>query len=143
MQIFYLNKNAVLPTLRIELVLDGRYEFFKVRTFNNAIQNADVTFTMVDESGILKISNAPCNLILTETDSCEPRYVIEYRWKKRDTKVSGQFKGQFKITFHGGLKVADEEKEIRNENGEWEKATDYPVGDMIAPIYEDLIIMIK
>lgn len=143
MQYFYINKDSVLPSLRIELVLDGRYEFYKVRTFNNAIQNADVTFSMVDENGILKISNAPCNLIFAETDSCEPRYVIEYRWKKRDTKTKGQFKGQFKITFHDGLKVADEEKQIRNENGEWETATDTPVGDMIAPIYEDLIIMVK
>lgn len=143
MQYFYINKDSVLPTLRIELVLDGRYEFFKARTFNNAIQNADVTFSMEDETGTLKIANAPCNIILTETESCEPRYVIEYRWKKRDTKVKGQFKGQFKITFYGGLKDADNEKSIRNENGVWENATDYPVGDMIAPIYEDLIIMVK
>ena len=143
MQHFYLNKGSVLPTLKVELVLDGRYEFYKVRTFNNAIQNADVTFSMEDETCVLKISNAPCNIILAETDSCEPRYILEYKWKPRDTKVKGQFKGQFKITFHGGLKDADSEKLIRNEAGVWEKGSDYPVGDMIAPIYEDLYIMIK
>ena len=143
MQYFYLNSGSTLPTLKIELVLDGRYEFFKVRTFNNAIQNADITFSMEDESGVLKIANAPCNLIYAETDSCEPRYIIEYPWKPRDTKTKGQFKGQFKITFHGGLKDADSEKLIRDEKGNWQKGSDYPVGDMIAPIYEDLIIMIK
>lgn len=142
-QFFYLNQHSTLPTLRVELILDGRFEFFKARTFNNAIQNADVTFSMTDEEGVLKISNAPCNIILSNEESCEPRYVLEYPWKARDTKKKGQFKGQFKIVFKGGLKDADEEKSVRNENGEWEKRTDYPVGDMIAPIYEDLIIMIK
>ena len=143
MQYFYINSGATLPTLRIELILDGRFEFFKARTFNNAIQNADVTFTMTDEDGVLKISNAPCNIILSNEGGCEPRYVLEYPWKPRDTKSKGQFKGQFKISFHGGLKDADSEKLIRNEKGTWEKGSDYPVGDMIAPIYEDLIIMIK
>lgn len=142
-QYFYINQHSVLPTLRIELILDGRFEFFKARTFNNAIQNADVTFSMTDEDGILKISNAPCNIIMSNDSGCEQRYVLEYPWKARDTKKKGQFKGQFKIVFKGGLKDADEEKSIRNENGEWEKRTDYPVGDMIAPIYEDLIVMIK
>ena len=55
MQLFYLNQHSTLPTLRVELILDGRFEFFKARTFNNAIQNADVTFSMTDEDGILKI----------------------------------------------------------------------------------------
>ena len=142
-QYFYINQHSVLPTLRIELILDGRFEFFKARTFNNAIQNADVTFSMTDEDGILKISNAPCNIIMSNDSGCEPRYVLEYPWKARDTKKKGQYNGRFKITFKGGLKDADEEKSIRNENGEWEKRTDYPVGDMIAPIYEDLIVMIK
>ena len=143
MQYFYINSESTLPTLRIELVLDGRFEFFKARTFNNAIQNADVTFSMTDEDGILKISNAPCNIILSNDSGCEPRYLLESPWKARNKKKKGQYKGQFKIVFKDGLKDADEEKPIRNEDGVWENKTDYPVGDMIAPIYEDLIIMIK
>ena len=127
-QYFYINKDATLPTLRVELVNDAKYDFFKQNYFNNGIQNADVTFSMWDENEKLRISNAPCNIILASEGSCEERYIIEYVWKSRDTKEKGQYKGQFKISFNCGL---------------YEDGTTYPSGDLIVPIYEDLYIMVK
>lgn len=128
MQYFYINQNSVLPTLRMELVNDGRFEFLKAGKFNNAIQNADVTFSMEDEHGVLKISESPCNIVLATEKSCEDRYIIEYKWQPRDTKKKGIFKGQFKIEFGGDL---------------YEEGVSYPEGALIMPIYEDIYIHIK
>lgn len=143
MQYFYINQGSVNPTLRIELINDGRFEFLKSKTFNNAIQNAEVTFTMKDENDILKISDAPCNIIRVEDESCTDMYVIEYKWNKRDTKKKGTFKGQFTINFKGGIKDAEMERSVRTADGTWEQQSGYPEGDLIVPIYEDLYIMVK
>lgn len=128
MQIFYINSGSVLPRLRMELVYDGRFEYLKSSRFYNAIQNADVTFSMWDEHDVLKISNAPCNIVLSDKESCDERYIIEYVWKKRDTKKCGTYKGRFTINFKDDL---------------YEYGNVYEGGDLIMPIYEDLEIQIK
>ena len=128
MQAFYINHNSVLPRLRVELAYDGRFEFMKTSHFYAAIQNADVTFSMWDEHDVLKISEAPCNIILTDQDTCDERYIIEYPWKKRDTRFPGQYKGRFTITFKDDL---------------YQDGDTYEGGDLIMPIYEDLVIFIK
>lgn len=128
MQYFYINQNSTLPTLRVELVNDGRFDFLKAGKFYNAIQNAEITFSMEDESGVLKISDAKCNLVLVQEQSCEDRYIIEYKWKQKDTKTKGKFKGQFKITFSNDI---------------YEDSVIYPSGTLIVPIYEDLYVFVK
>ena len=128
MQCFYIHKNATLPTLRLELILDGKYDFFKSYHFNNAIQNADVTFSMWDEHDVLKIADAPCNIILSKDDICVDRYIIEYKWRERDTRKIGHFKGKIKINFKSDL---------------YESGVTYDGGTFIGPIYEDLDIFIK
>ena len=125
---FFIKKDATLPTLRLELIRDGKYDFMKASHFNNAIQNANVTFTMIDEHDVLKISNAPCNLVLVDQDTCDEKYVIEYRWKPRDTRTCGHFKGKVKIEFMGDI---------------YESGETYDDGTLIAPIYEELDIFIK
>ena len=128
MQTFYINKNSVLPKLRMCLAYDGRYEFMKSSHFYAAIQKADVTFSMWDDHDVLKISDAQCNIVLTDQDSCDERYIIEYEWKKRDTKIPGQYRGRFTITFKDDI---------------YELGQQYDGGDLIMPIYEDLTIFIK
>lgn len=129
MEYHYINQNATLPNLRVELINDGRYDYAKSYMFNNAIQNADVTFTMrrVDDDS-LKISKAPCSIILVDQGSCEERYIIEYAWKKRDTNEKGKFIGRFNITFNGDLK---------------EEGVTYDAGELIAPITEELVVFVK
>ena len=80
MQYFYIKQGSTLNTLRVELVKDGRYDFMKASHFDNALQNADITFTMTDENGNLKISNAECVLAKAEAGSCDEHYVVEYHW---------------------------------------------------------------
>ena len=128
MQYFYINQNATLPTLRVELVNDGRFDFLKAGKFYNAIQNAEITFSMEDENGTLKVSDSPCNIVLAQEKSCEDRYIIEYKWKERDTKKKGKFKGQFKIKFNNDI---------------YEEGVTYPDGTLIVPIYEDIYIFLK
>lgn len=126
-QIFNINKNSQLPYLEIEPIENGRYSFWKLF---EAIQNADAYFTMTNiDNGVVKIANAPCEIVpMNSTNtSCEERYKIQYRWKPRDTKESGQYIGSFKIKFHD---------DITDGN------LVFPNGELIVPISDELYINI-
>ncbi len=124
MQYFYIRKNSTLPTLRMELIEDGRHDF---RKFYESVQNCTITFTMVNvDTKITKIAKAPCYIKLKEDDGCVEKYVICYDWKPRDTKEAGTFKGTFELTFG----------EIKSDE------TEYPTGNLNIPIREDLTIVI-
>ena len=122
---FYIKQNSVLPTLRMELIDDGRHTF---RSFNESIQNAAVKFSMVNaDTGTKKISNAECYIQKRDIDSCEDQYVICYDWKARDTKDPGTYVGTFTIDFG----------QITSEDG-----TLYPTGKLMMPIREDLYVTV-
>lgn len=124
-QEFYINKNSVLPHLRMELINDGRHDFNK---FYEAIQNATVTFSMTNvDNGVIKIANAKADIVPRENNGCVEEFVIVYKWKERDTKQSGIYSGKFKINFNS---------DIVNGN-----AT-YPNGELIMPIQDELFIYI-
>lgn len=126
MQIFYINRNSTNPSLRMELINDGRYDY---RKFYNAIQDATISFSMKNcDTDILKVSNSEAELILKEDNSCDEKYDIVYNWKEKDTKIPGKYKGWFNIKFNGNI----------SENG-----ITYPNGNLIVPIQEELIIYIK
>lgn len=125
-QTFFITKNSTLPSLRLEVINDGRHDFHKLYL---ALQSADVTFTMTNsDTGIKKIANAQAYVVEKQTEGCEEKYVIEYRWNKRDTNTAGTYIGQFKIVFNGDLSMA---------------GTTFPVGEMIVPIAEDLFIVVN
>lgn len=124
MQYFYIRQNSTLPTLRMELIEDGRHDF---RKFYESVQNCTITFTMVNvDTKITKIAKAPCYIKLKEDDGCVDKYVICYDWKPRDTKETGTFKGTFELTFG----------EIKSDE------TEYPTGNLNMPIRETLNIII-
>lgn len=125
-QEFYINSGAVLPVLRMELINDGRNDYNKIY---DAIQDADITFSMRDsETGILKISKAEAEAVLAETNGCEEKYVIQYKWKERDTRKPGIYVGRFDINFRGDIK---------------EDGVMFPEGKLIVPIQEELMIYIR
>lgn len=125
-QEFFIIHGSTLPYLRMELINDGRYTFEK---FHEAIQNADVTFSMRNaDTGILKVSNAKCDILAVEDQSCEEKYVIQYAWKQRDTNEIGKYEGEFKINFLGGLT---------------EYGVNYPEGLLGMPISTNLVIYVK
>lgn len=124
---FTINKGAELPKLRVQVIQDGRNDFWK---YYLAIQNTDaVTFTMTNlETGIKKIAKAPAEIVYDEESGCADRYFLQYTWKKRDTNESGTFIGHFHIVFNDNI-VAD--------------GLTFPKGELIVPIAEDLIININ
>lgn len=124
MQYFYIKKGSTLPTLRMELIEDGRHDY---RKFYDSIQNCSITFTMVNiDTNITKVAKAPCYIKLKEDGGCVEKYVICYDWKERDTKDVGTYKGTFDITFNP----------IKSDE------TEYPTGKLIMPIRETLSIII-
>lgn len=126
MQEFYIKKDSVLPILSMELIFDGRHTYNK---FHDAIQAADITFTMTNiDNGIIKIANAPCYIKLKENTNCVDEYLICYNWKKRDTKEKGIYEGEFTINFSNDLTS---------------ETTSFPNGELIIPIREKLIIKIE
>lgn len=124
MQYFHIKKGSTLPTLRMELIEDGRHDY---RKFYDSIQNCSITFTMVNiDTNITKVAKAPCYIKLKEDGGCVEKYVICYDWKERDTKDAGTYKGTFDITFNP----------IKSDE------TEYPTGKLIMPIREALSIII-
>lgn len=124
MQYFYIKSGSTLPTLRMELIEDGRHDY---RKFYDSIQNCSITFTMVNiDTNITKVAKAPCYIKLKEDGGCVEKYVICYDWKERDTKDVGTYKGTFDITFNP----------IKSDE------TEYPTGKLIIPIREELTIII-
>lgn len=122
---FFINKGATLPTLRMEAINDGRHDFSKL---NIALQAADVYFNMTNiENGIRKIANQKANVIMKEDDGCEDKYIIEYQWKERDTKIPGVYKGEFRIVFNDTVEI---------------DGKTLPIGELIVPISQELHIHI-
>lgn len=127
MQEFHIRKNSLNPVLEMELIKDGRYDFIK-SLMNNALQDSVVTFSMKDaETGLLKVSKGKVNILLTDEDSCEEHYVLQYKWNKKDVNRQGVFEGWFEIKFNGDIV---------------EDGVDYPEGNLIIPVQEKLMIYI-
>ena len=124
---FIIKKGSVNPVLRMELIKDGRYDF-KKSMIDNAIQDSVVKFYMKDvETNLLKVAKADADIVLAKEEGCEEKYILQYKWKERDTKKEGIYEGWFEINFNGNLK---------------EEGVDYPSGKMIVPIQEKLQIII-
>ena len=126
MQTFYINQYSTLPTIRMELIHDGRHDFNK---FYDFIQDCDISFTMVNkETNIVKIANAKAYILLKEHLGCNEEYLICYDWKARDVKEKGVYDAYFTLKFNGNLTS---------------ETTTYPQGTLILPIEEKLEIVIK
>ena len=111
----------------MELIKDGRYDFIK-SLMNNALQDSVVTFSMKDaETGLLKVSKGKVNILLTDEDSCEEHYILQYKWNKKDVNRQGVFEGWFEIKFNGDIV---------------EDGVDYPEGNLTIPVQEKLMIYI-
>lgn len=99
---FFINKNATLNKLKLELIKDGRNDFNK---FHEKIQNANVTFTMTDTvTGVKKIACKQANVeevIPNNNCLCEEFY-LTYQFTTKDTSVAGRYVGKFEIDFLDG-----------------------------------------
>ncbi len=125
-QYFYIKKGSVLPTLKLEIIEDGRHTYNK---FHEAVQNSSITFTMVNiDTKVTKVAKAKAYIKLRENDDCTEQYVICYDWKAHDTKEAGTYEGTFEINFNGNIK---------------NDSYTYPSGLLKMPIREKLYIVIE
>ena len=126
MQFFYIKQGSTLPTLRMEVIEDGRHTYNKLW---ECIQAADITFTMVNaDTNVTKVAKGKAYIKLRENDDCTEQYVVCYDWKTHDTKEAGTYIGTFDIDFNGNIK-----------NDEYT----YPKGLLKMPIREPLYIVIQ
>jgi hypothetical protein len=125
MQYFFIKQGSTIPTLRMELIEDGKHTYHK---FHECIQGADITFTMVNiDTNVTKVAKGKAYIKLRENDDCTEQYVICYDWKAHDTKEAGAYEGTFEINFNTNIK-----------NDEYT----YPSGILNMPIREKLLITI-
>lgn len=98
---FPINKHSTLPILKLELIQDGRNDF---RHFYDQIQNANITFSMVDVStGIRRIGRKPAHTSLVQPPDCvTDRYYLVYQFTEEETSKGGRFAAQFEIDFLDG-----------------------------------------
>ena len=113
---FFINKDATLPMVIMELIQDGRNDY---KNFHEKIQNATVTFEMSDvDTGVKKIGCRPA-LCLCKTcdgnDDCGEEYYIAYQFRAKDTNKAGVYIGKFTITFldGSGTLIAPIREELR------------------------------
>jgi hypothetical protein len=99
---FFINKNATLPKLKLELIKDGRNDFNK---FHDKIQNANITFTMTDiVTGVKKIAckSAGIEEVLPKNNCICEEYYLTYQFTSKETSVAGRYAAQFEIEFLDG-----------------------------------------
>ena len=99
---FYINKNATLPVLKLELIQDGINNYTH---FFDLVQNANIYFSMTDiKTGIKHISRKLAGLSpKTEYVGCSiEEYYLAYQFNTRDTSKPGTYLGQFTIEFLDG-----------------------------------------
>lgn len=99
---FFIKQNATLPTLKMQVVKDGRNDF---RSFMETLQNAIITFSMVNtDNGILKIASKPAYITQKFFDNPDApeEFYIYYNFTANDTKTPGRYMGEFSITTTDG-----------------------------------------
>jgi len=102
---FFINKNATLPILKLELIQDGRNDFNR---FFEKIQNANIFFTMTDViTGVKKIAKkvAGTQLVLPQSDCVGEEYYLTYQFSSKETSVGGRYAGTFEVDFLDGTGV--------------------------------------
>ena len=97
-QHFFIKKNSTLPILKMKVVNDGRFDYKKIF---DRLENAAVTFSMVDEKGRPRVYNQQGLLISVDKINCpeDEEFYIGYQFKLKDTKKVGCYKAEFRLDF--------------------------------------------
>ena len=91
---FYIRQNATLPYLKVKVFKDGRNNY---KEFSDSLTASTITFSMYDEeTQVYKILDRPASIMSTDTIPAE--YYVYYQFRKTDSKKSGRYIGEFKIT---------------------------------------------
>jgi len=114
---FFINKNATLPVLKMQVVKDGRSDY---HSFMNLIEKSGIFFSMVNvETGIPKITSKAAGFVSKVFDdpNTPTEYYIFYKFSKKDTQKTGRYEGQFLLkNDEGDLIIPIREKLYINVN---------------------------
>ena len=93
MQYFYIKQGSTLPTLRMELIEDGRHDFNK---FHECIQAAEITFTMTNiDTNVVKVAKNKGKVTFKKRSGSSKRLTISKAGVI--TVKKGTKKGTYKI----------------------------------------------
>jgi hypothetical protein len=96
---FHIRQGASDPILKMKLIDDGKND---KSSFNDMLENADITFEMSDvKTGEPVILNSDC-LITTRTklyNQTTEEYYITHRFTETQTSEMGKFEGKITIQF--------------------------------------------
>ena len=97
-QNFFIRKNSNLPILKLKVINDGRNMY---RTIYNRLENAAITFSMIDDDGNYKIFNKQGLLLPVDKEICQEdgEYYLGYEFTEKDTNKAGTYKAEFRINF--------------------------------------------
>ena len=100
---FFIQQNANLPLLKMDVVRDGRTDSWK--ELYTILDNAIIRFSMKnEETGVQKIFMK--NAYITEKIKTNPdskiEYYIYYKWGSKDTVKKGRYLGEFCIILENG-----------------------------------------
>lgn len=107
---FFINKNADLPLLKMQVVKDGRVNFDEMTSL---IENSVIYFSMKNTlTGSYRILNSIGGFV--EKTFVEPNakveYYIYYKFSQNDTSEAGIYEGEFMLRSDNGtllLPIAD------------------------------------
>jgi hypothetical protein len=96
---FFIRQGATDPILKMRLVDDGKND---KSSFNDLLENSDITFEMVDhKTGEPEILNGVC-LITTRNkkyNQTTDEYYITYRFANGQTNKPGKYEGKITVQF--------------------------------------------
>ena len=95
---FFIRKNSTLPTLKVQIIKDGRLNF---REFDHLISGSTISFSMWDENNnIPYIVKRPAHVEVDITD--ETNYYVYYQFTSHETRKIGGYAGEFTISNEQG-----------------------------------------
>jgi hypothetical protein len=96
---FFIRQGATDPILKMRLIDDGKND---KSSFNDLLENSDITFEMVDhKTGEPEILNGTC-LITTRNkkyNQTTDEYYITYRFKNGQTNKPGKYEAKITVQF--------------------------------------------
>lgn len=96
---FFIRQGSSDPILKMRLIDDGKND---KSSFNDMLENSDITFEMSDvKTGAPFILNSQC-LITTRTkryDQTTDEYYITHRFTEYQTSEIGKFEGKITVQF--------------------------------------------
>lgn len=97
---FFIKKDSTYPELKYPLI---QQVLEKYDITEDMLENVAITFSMIDsETGRYRIANVPASLIVSENRAENPdeeKYTLAYKFRLKDTKIIGRYRGEFKLDF--------------------------------------------